>query len=289
MTAAFGARKYIELAVDLALSVRSVSSLPVSIVTSRERAMLIMDAYPGVFDRVIATAGLESVKGRARYVASKLQAIRNSPYRYTAFLDSDMVCATDPSYLLDTVEDDTFQVQGTHHTAATCGDKKHDETPISRLIEELGLESYVHCSLATFAFGSKGGMRVADLMESEQAYWAERTKPFGDILHDEILLGVMGSRTGVKFLEGAKPSFQRLDLSFRRTDDFSFIHVAPMRYREAIVVMSGVASRRMRSRVPVAPSLFWLSEILSRKAEQTGRSRNFARAVKSLAARLFDT
>jgi hypothetical protein len=277
------------MAVDLGLSLREVSSLPLSIVTTPQGAAYLNRHYAGAFERTIAIPQLELEQGRSKYLAAKLECLRSSPYDASIFLDADIVCIKDPSFLLDDLRANRVRVHGRLHDVESCGNVSHHGTLISEMIARLGLDAYTYCSLAVFAFDKAGGAALANLMEAERDEWTRKTMAeFGDILYDEILLGVLGARSGVDFFLHPERAYQPLNMSFRWHGDFSLVHPGPMRNREAARILLGIAKRRIRNRFSILPSLYWLSEILNRRGEQAGISRRQAAIVRRIVGRVLD-
>jgi hypothetical protein len=275
------------MAVNLALSVANTSDLPVSIVTDPAGAKLIGRSYEGVFDRVITTQAAESLSGGDLYIASKLEPIEKSPYSISIFLDSDMICVEDPRFLLDGIGEDDFRVFGVCHDSASCGAVSHLGIPIRSLIEAFDLDGYVYCSLAAFVFGPTRASHVARLMRSEKATWRARMAALGHATTDETLLGLLGKRTGVSFFNLPDRSYQRQSPEFRFTDRYSFIHPAPMRHAEALVLFYRIARARKTAGLPVGPSMVWFADILNRRSEQLGRSRRQAAIVRKIVSAVY--
>src|SRR5687768_2813208 len=170
--------RYMEMAIDLALSVRAHSALPVSVITGPEGKRLFDSFYPGVFENVVVTHKFGNVDRAAAYVAAKLECLRNSPYDMTIFLDSDMICRRDPEFLLDEIGLDDIRVFGRRHDRETGAKIVHHGIAVRTLFETFNLESYVHSSLGAFAFGARAAKRIADRMEIEEPHWREKTRPF---------------------------------------------------------------------------------------------------------------
>ena len=288
ITSAFGDPKYVEMSADLALSVRATSDLPVSLITSESGARLIGRKYPGLFEHLVIGDRLDTLEPKRRLVAAKIDSIKSTPYQRTIFLDSDMVCRRDPAFLLDQVGDDDFRIFGRLHTRDTCSEIIHHGIPAIKLFDTFGLDYYVHSSLGAFGFTATAGKRVAELMEAEEPAWRERTRHIRESLPAEILFGLLGDRTGVSFYNYPGRFYQKQDMSFRWSDDVTCLHSAPMRHREAARLLAGVVTRRRRSGYPVGPSLYWVAELLNRRAEQIGRSRRQAKALSRFNKRFLD-
>ena len=290
ITSAFGAMRYMEMAVDLALSVRALSSLPVSIITGAEGKNLFETFYPGVFEHVVVTEKLRTVDRAGALVAAKLECLRNSPYDLTIFLDSDMVCRRDPEFLLNGLGLDDIRVFGRRHDRDSGAAVVHHGIIVGRLFEAFGIESYVHSSLGAFAFGSRAAERMADRMELEEPHWREKTQQFRKDLPCELLFGLIEPQDYLSFYSLPKSGRHQVqNMTFRWNDDAAFIHSAPMRNREGARLISGIVTRRRKAGVRTGPSLYWVSEILNRRAEQAGLSRRQAGLVRSVCRRLYDT
>jgi hypothetical protein len=194
-----------------------------------------------------------------------------------------MICVKDPSYLLDGLSDDEVRVHGRLHDKSSCGALEHHRIKIADLLDGLGLDSYVWCSLAAFAFDYEGARRLARLINAERQVWSNKLRArFNAPLNDEIMLGVLGRRSGVSFFWYPERSYQDQTMSFRWSNTFTFVHPAPMRNREALRVVAGVLSRRKRAGFSLEPTLYWLSEIFSRRALLAGRSRRQASVIRRL-------
>ena len=289
ITSAFGLMRYMEMAVDLALSVRALSSLPVSVITSPEGRELFETHYPDLFERVIVTEKLGTVGRTGALVAAKLECFRNSPYDLTIFLDSDMVCRRDPSFLFEDVGYDELRVFGRRHDRVSGAAVVHHGITVGKLFDAFNLDSYVHSSLGAFVFGAGGARRIADRMELEEPKWREKTKPFRKDLPCELLFGLLEPQEYVSFYTLPKSGRHQVqNMSFRWSDEAAFIHSAPMRHAEARRLVAGIAMRRRAFGYRTGPSLYWISEVLNRRAEQAGLSRRQARAAKWLCARLYE-
>jgi hypothetical protein len=281
--------RYLEMAVDLALSVRAQSRLPVSVISGPEGKRLFETFYPRIFENVVVTHKLGTVDRAGAYVAAKLECLRNSPYDLTIFLDSDMICRRDPEFLLDGIGLDDIRVFGRRHDRQTGAEIVHHGIAVRTLFETFNLESYVHSSLGAFAFGARAANRIAGRMELEEPHWREKTRPFRKDLPAELLFGLLEPQECISFYTlPASGRHQVQNMSFRWSDDAAFIHSAPMRHAEGARLISGIVKRRRDAGVRVGPSLYWVSEILNRRAEQAGLSRRQAKVVRNLCRILYD-
>jgi hypothetical protein len=269
--------------VDLALSVRALSTLPVSVITGPEGGRMFERHYRGLFDHVIVEERLGAMDRTAKLVAAKIVCLRRSPYDISAFLDSDMVCRRNPEFLLEGIGVDGFRVFGRRHDRVSAASVVHHGIAVRNLFEQFGMETYVHSSLGAFAFGAEAAKVVADSMEREEAQWREKIAPFRDDLPAELLFGLIERQDIVSFFD-----LPASGLSFRWSDDAAFIHSAPMRHAEARKVIAGVVRLRSSAGYRVGPSIYWIAEILGRRAEQAGLSRRQAKFMKSLCRLIYE-
>ncbi len=287
VTAAFGQRKYAEMSVDLALSVKAHSSLPVTLVIDSDILGSLGVKDRAVFDRIIVTA-LDDVKTVSNlFIRAKQEAIRKSPYQISLFLDADLLCRTDPSYLLAGIGVDDLRVFGRYHDAQSCGEVSHHGLLISQLLVNFQVQRYTYCSLAAFAFGTVAAARLDMLLDVHQGRVAAVAQRTGSPYNDEILLGVLGERASPSFFDVGKSTYQTLDITFRWSDDYAFLHPAPMRLREAVRVLGLVSMQRWQAKIRLSPSFFWFADILTRRAEQVGVSRYSAKFLRAVVDRVF--
>lgn len=273
------------MALDLAMSVRNVSSQPISVVTN-ELGSKFFHRYQENFDRILVDTDLDNGLNPNVFTKAKLASIRNSPYQYSIFLDSDVLVRRDPAHLFELCDEDGFVVMGRHYDRQSIGELRHHGLLVGEILEDLDLPSYVHCFLCCFVFSRNGGLRILEAMEDGLKKHSALDIFCGNGINDELLLGLVGDKCDLSFFPLDKPN-QAQDFSFRWEDPCVFIHSAPMRNVELLKTIRQVIRTRIRFEAPRLPAIFWLNELLKRRAEINGRSRRQFIATQRLIQKLF--
>ncbi|MFC1694687.1 hypothetical protein ACFL1C_00960 [Pseudomonadota bacterium] len=286
VTTAFGNRKYLEMAVDLALSLQAVSNLPISVVTNSQ-GLDYLSELPRVFDQVLTDPDLEDCKGADILPRAKIAAIRYSPYESSMFLDADVLVTSNPSKLFKLINnDDDFIIMGREHSIETIGEITHNGLPVKTLFEDLRIDKYVHCFLCCFLFGASGGTRIAEAMEYGLVQYEVTNEVYGGVLNDEVLLGLIGGDCTLTFFPSVKPN-QNQSRAFRWSDSYTIIHSAPMRQYELFKTITLVLRNRLQSQQSKIASIFWLHELLKRRAVTCGLSRRQFAVIQRVVDRLY--
>jgi hypothetical protein len=285
ITTAFGSRKFIEMAADLALSVKKVSAIPVSVVTD-QAGLLYLQKYQEIFDQIFVDPVLDDKKNENVFTLAKVTSIRNSPYSRTVFLDSDVIMQKNPTALFNLSDENSIVVMGRLHDRKSIGEIKHHGILVKELLRELDLHFYVHCFLCCFVFDKLGGKRLLAAMEDGLEKYNEIAALDGKGINDELLLGLVGSCLNLSFFPAVKP-YQTQDSGFRWGEPNLFIHSAPMRIKEVLRTMWQIIRTRHRYKMPKLPSIFWLNELLERRAVVEGRSRILHNVSQSLVDRIY--
>lgn len=273
------------MALDLAMSVRSVSSQPFSVVTNRIGSKF-FERYHENFDQILVDAALDDSANLNLFTLAKLASIRNSPYQCTIFLDSDVIVRSDPLQLFELCNEDGFVVMGRQYESQTIGELRHHGVLVREILEDLGICSYVHCFLCCFVFSRNGGLRILKAMEEGLKKHNALDIFCGNGINDELLLGLVGDKCDLSYFPLEKPN-QAQDFSFRWDDPCVFIHSAPMRNIELLKTVRQVIRTRHRFEAPKLPAIFWLNELLKRRAEINGWSRRQFMATQRLIQELF--
>jgi len=281
ITTSFGKRHYLELAVDMALSVQACSSLPVSIATDTAGGKFIRQCYPNVFDQVIVEPRLDTEKGALRKIVGKAAALAQSPYEKTIFFDADVICVKDPSYLFEEVRENDVVVFGRRHTRETARELKirHHNMLIADFMEGVGIDSYYYTFLCAFVYDQTGGQRLGKLFVEKANAWNDRVNKSGwRIPGDEVYLGLLGDESGVRFYPKIEKPFQTQGFDFRWEEDFCFIHSAAMPMRELRQCLKIVIRNRRQQKLSPIDALFWLSELMTRRCD-FGHNRRLTKLI----------
>lgn len=250
LTMAVGRRSYLELAVDMALSLKEHTRLPVALATDERLASVVAGSFPAVFDHVGLLPGRFRV-GRAR----KYGAAEASPFDETVFLDADCVVLGSLDATFDVLGSEPLAMLGEHLTQES-GDKHHG-FPIRTLLTEFRIETYLKTNSGIFAFRRADALPI--LEECLETYVGEvrprlRWPAFrGGWLGDEIAFGIVGGRRKVGVLPPPGPmfwpnEFASIDLARPGRPLLHLIHKLPHGTFEALV--DGVRARRARAGLP---------------------------------------
>lgn len=212
MTLAFGSPKYVEMAVDFALSLRDWHSQPVAIAVDSPTAAYLADRYPAVFDAVIPIPD-DWPPGWAR----KFSVAELTPFDRTVFVDSDTLVIDDLETVIADAERTEFAMMGEYVMAPA--EMLHNGVPIRRLMSQFNLQRYFHNSSSAFTFKREAGRRL--LSECLRTWLDElspsRLDPFTGY-GDELAFGLVAARGGMATLSEPYPVYWPDELRDLRPD-----------------------------------------------------------------------
>ena len=213
MTLAFGSRKYVEMAVDFALSLRQWQPQPVAIAVDSPTAAYLRDHYPAVFDAVIPIPE-DWPPGWAR----KFSVAELTPFDRTVFVDADTLVIGDLEILIADAERSEFAMMGEYLRAPA--DMLHNGVPIRRLMSQFDLQRYFHNSSCAFTFEREAGRK---LLSECLRIWLEelsptRLAPFTGY-GDELSFGLVAARGGMATLSEPYPVYWPDELPDLRPDN----------------------------------------------------------------------
>lgn len=247
---AVGPRRYLEMGVDMALSLREHTALPVALATDEALSRVVEREYPRVFDEVrILPRRFRT--GRAM----KFGAAATSPWDETAFVDADCVVLGSLDGVFDALRHVPLAMLGERLTPAD--DRRHHGFSTRRLMETFKLDTYLKTNSGIFVFRHTDAEPLFE--ECLRAYRDEirpavRWQVFrGAFLGDEIAFGIVGGRLGVGVLPPPRPMYWGAE--FHAIDpegpDRPLLHfLAPLPEPLRSVVRTGLAARRARSGLP---------------------------------------
>ncbi len=194
LTLATGREGFLEMATDMALSLREHTRLPVGVVTDRALAEVARSRFATVFDEV-TLIDERFLQGRVR----KYGVAEGSPFEETVFVDADCIVLGPLDHLFEALR---------HHDVAMLGeqltrddDENHHGFSTRRLMERFDLQRYLKTNSGLFAFRKGPAVGV---MEAWRACFVEEVRPRlkwsllkGGWMGDEIAIGVVGGRLGL--------------------------------------------------------------------------------------------
>jgi hypothetical protein len=194
LTLATGRPAFLEMAVDMVLSLKEHTSLPVGVACDDGLAELARDQYGSVFDQV-TTIPERFLGGRTR----KFGVAEASPFEETVFLDADCIVLQPIDELFESLDGCDLAFLGSQLTEAE--DHNHHGFSTRWLMRKFGLESYLKTNSGVFCFRREPAVEV---MEAFRTCHEEEARPrlrgsilLGRWLGDEIAIGIVGGRLGL--------------------------------------------------------------------------------------------
>lgn len=261
LTLATGRPAFLEMAVDMALSLREHTDLPVGVVTDATLAELSRQRFPGVFDEV-AIIHDRFLEGRVR----KYGVASASPFEEVVFVDADCAVLGTLDHLFEALE---------HHDVAMLGeqlgrddDESHHGFSTRRLMERFDLERYLKTNSGLFAFRREPAVEI---MEAWRACFVEEVRPAlrwsilrGGWMGDEIAIGVVGGRLGLGTLPPPHAMYwpheiEELDLDDPAKPLLHFIWPPPEEVLERL--LDAMRERRRAAGLPEGSAGHWRAEV----------------------------
>ena len=191
LTMAARQERFLEMAVDMALSLREHTELPIGLAADEPLAALAQTRYAGVFDRVTLVPR-RFRQGRAL----KYGAAEASPFEETVFVDADCIVLGPMDDLFDVLASHEMAMTGEHLTPGQ--DRIHHGFSTTSLIRRFGLDTYLKTNSGLFCFRRSAALEIME--ECRACYANEVVKRlrwsalFGKWLGDELAFGIVGGR-----------------------------------------------------------------------------------------------
>jgi hypothetical protein len=259
------------MAVDMALSLREHTDLPIALAADEELGDIARTRYAAVFGEVTRLAE-RFLGGRAL----KYGTAEASPFDETMFVDADCIVLGGMDDLFDVLESTDMAMTGEHLAAGD--DRDHHGFSTTGLIRRFGLETYLKTNSGLFCFRREPALAImGDCLACyrgevlRQLRW---TTLLGKWLGDEIAFGVVGGRRRLGTLP--KPDamywpeeFPSLDL---RRPTKPLLHMLwPLEPDQMAELVEGTDARRRAAGVPGDAAAHWREE--SRRLERLRKRR----------------
>jgi hypothetical protein len=249
------------MAVDMALSLREQTDLPIAIAADEALAALAKSRYAKVFDEVTLIPQRFRVRRALKYGSAEA-----SPFEETAFLDADCILLGSTDDVFDSLDGTDLAMIGEQMTPSD--NAYHHGFATSRLIRLFGLEQYLKTNSGFFCFRRSAALEIMD--ECRECYLTEVlpklrwSQLLGRWLGDEIAFGIVGGRRRLTPLP--KPDhmfwpneFQRLDLA---NPEKSLLHMIwPPAAETLDALLRQTADRRAAAGVPGDAADHWRTEV----------------------------
>lgn len=205
LTLAVGEPRYLEMAVDMALSLRKHTDLPVALAADPPLADLARGRYAPVFDHVSVIAERFLDRRAIKYGTAEA-----SPFEETIFVDADCFVLSSPDALMGALESSDMAMVG-ELLDATLPDENHHGFRTRKLIRRFGLSRYLKSNSGVFCFRRGPARQIMDeclrcyLHEARPKLWWGRLR--GKFVGDEIAFGIVGGRRGLATLPEPGPMY----------------------------------------------------------------------------------
>jgi len=261
LTIAARSPRFLEMAVDMALSLREHTDLPVAIAADEHLAGIATREYASVFDEITRIPD-RFLQGRAL----KYGSAEASPFEETIFVDADCILLGSTDDTFSALETADMAMIGEHLTHA---DKVHHHGfSTSYLIRRFGLDTYLKTNSGFFCFRRSAAMQIMD--ECRECYLTEVlpglrwSRILGRWLGDELAFGIVGGRRKLGTLP--KPGHMLWPNELRRLDlsnpEKSLLHMIwPLASGTLETLMSQTSARRAAAGVPGDAEAHWREEV----------------------------
>lgn len=253
--------RFLEMAVDMALSLREHTDLPVAIALDEPLAAIVEKRYASVFDEV------SLIPPRFRTGRSlKYGAAEASPFEETAFVDADCILLGNTDDVFEALESTDMAMIGEQLTSDQ--DVVHHGFSTSYLIRRFGLERYLKTNSGFFCFRRSAALEI---MEECRACYLEEVLPklrwsrfLGRWLGDELAFGIVGGRRNLGTLP--KPGHMLWPNEIRRLDladpEKALLHLIwPPHPSTLDALLQRAAARRSAAGVPGGVEAHWRDEV----------------------------
>lgn len=278
LTLAAGSSRYLEMAVDMALSLREHTRHPIGLVCDEATAETVTARYGTVFD-CVAPVGPDFRNGRAL----KYGVAEASPWDQAIFVDADCLVLGALDHAFDALTDRPLAFLG---ELLTRDDNEHHHGfSTRRLMSTFGLDNYLKTNSGFFAFRKAPAelfMRECLRCFLEEAQPKLRLSRLrGAWLGDEIAIGLIGGRHKLPPLP--KPGEMYWPAEFDSLDPDRptkpLLHfIAPLPDRTFRELMRVVEDRRETAGVPWTGADHWVAEQAS--LERRARPRRWLERLK---------
>jgi hypothetical protein len=261
LTLATGSRGFLEMAVDMTLSLREHTELPVALAADDGLAAVAGRDYRAVFDDVTTVP--------ERFLGSRMRKFGTaeaSPFDETMFVDADCIVLGPLDHLFAPLAEHDMAMLG--EQLGPDADENHHGFSTRSLMRRFGLQRYLKTNSGIFCFRTEP---AREIMEECRRCFLEEARPrlawsilLGRWLGDEIAFGIVGGRRELGTLPLPHPmywphEFDALDLERPTKPLLHFIWPPPTPVLEAL--LADMQERRARAGVDGSGEERWRAEV----------------------------
>lgn len=267
ITVATRRRKHLEMAVDLALSLRKHDATrAIAVVVDEANHSVLNRHYPNVFDSVHVVP-----RELAFGYAPKLYVAEVTPFSQTLFVDADCLVLRSLEELWSALRPLDFTVLGDYVTPSD--EVKHHNISTRRIAERFELKTYFHASSPLFYFQRERGRDVlgkcldlytGPLNQLRYWRWDAACAP------DEIAFGIVGSREEIGRFPQYDPIIERRDASEWKAETAPrpiFHCIFPTNPDVMDWLMRGVRARRTELGLPNHSERYWRGKAFAKRVQ----------------------
>ena len=260
LTLAVGKISFLEMAVDMALSLRVHTEDPVGIVTDEGLQDVIRRRFAGVFDAVTLLPPAFR-NGRAL----KYGLAEASPFEENVFIDADCVVLAPLEHVWAALSGSDMGMLGELLTSEN--DETHHGFSTRWLMSEFKLDRYLKTNSGLFAF--RRGPTTEVMRDCLDCYLHE-ARPrlrwslvLGKWVGDEIAFGIVGGRRRIATLPGPQAmfwpaEFDSVDLAAPQKPLLHMLWPLPSRTLSTLIEQT--THRRKEAGVPLTDGAHWRDE-----------------------------
>lgn len=261
LTMAVGRQRYLEMAVDMALSLREHDPRPIALAADSELGRAARERYAPAFDEVTEIPA-RFLEGRA----IKYGSAAASPFSETMFVDSDCFVLGPLDYLWSGLDGADVAMLGEMLTPRE--NENHHGFSTRRLMRRFGLDRYLKTNSGIFCFRTGPALEIMDACLDT---FLNEVKPGlrGGILRggwvgDEIGFGVVGGRRRLGTLPFPQPMYwpqEFADIDLDRPAKPLLHFIWPPEPDVVTRLLEDAAGRRAAAGIPSTGQEHWLGEI----------------------------
>ena len=261
LTMAVGKPRYVEMAVDMALSLKEHTELPIAIAVDEGLQSGVTERYADVFDSIVLVPE-RFLDGRAL----KYGTAAATPFDETMFVDADCLVLSSLDGLWSILDGADMAMVGGQLTSSD--DENHHGFSTQALMRRFGLEQYLKTNSGLFCFRREAGLQI---MEECLECYLHEARPrlrwsflFGRWLGDEIAFGIVGGRRSIEtfpepFPMYWPPEFENLDLAHPTKPLLHMIWPPPPQVLDSLI--AGALERRRAAGVGGDGEPHWREEV----------------------------
>jgi hypothetical protein len=271
LTLAARSRRYLEMAVDMALSLREHTALPIALAADDELGDIARTRYEAAFTTV--TRLPDRFRGGR---ALKYGSAEASPFDETMFVDADCLVLGGMDHLFAVLDATDMAMTGEQLTAND--DRDHHGFSTTKLIRRFGLDSYLKTNSGLFCFKREPALAIMDECLTCYTHEVRRqlrwTALLGKWLGDELAFGIVGGRRKLGTLPKPDAMYwpEELPALDLRRPTKPLLHMLwPLEPDQLAQLVEDTESRRRAAGVPGDAGAHWREE--SRRLERLRRRR----------------